>query len=103
MKYTKELTDRLVSDYNAGIPVQQIALNLDVPERSVIAKLSNLGVYKKKQYLNKLGEPPVKKEVYIERIAELLDTNLELLESLEKVNKRVLILISEALDREKPE
>jgi hypothetical protein len=98
MKYTKELTERLVRDYEAGIPVEQIASNLDVPLRSVIAKLSSLGVYKKKTYVNKNGEPPVKKELYIEKIAELLDTNLELLDSLEKVNKRVLQLILEALE-----
>jgi intein/homing endonuclease len=98
MKYTKEITDKLIADYNSGIPVSELAEALEVPERSIIAKLSNLGVYKKKVYLNKNGEPPIKKDVYIDKIAELLDTNIELLESLEKVNKRVLILITEALE-----
>jgi intein/homing endonuclease len=98
MKYTKEITDKLIADYNSGIPVSELAESLEVPERSIIAKLSNLGVYKKKVYLNKNGEPPIKKDVYIDKIAELLDTNIELLESLEKVNKRVLILITEALE-----
>ena len=102
MKYNKELTDKLVEDYNAGIPVEQISENLGVPVRSVIAKLSSLGIYKKKTYLNKNGEPPVKKEVYIEKLAELLDTNLELLDSLEKVNKRVLQLLVEALEDGRP-
>lgn len=97
MKYNKELTDRLLKDYEAGIPVEQIADNLDVPLRSVIAKLSSLGVYKRKTYVTKNGEPPVRKEAYIESIANLLDTNLELLDSLEKVNKRVLQLILDAL------
>ena len=36
---------------------------------------------------------PTKKSEHIERIAELLQCNLELLESLEKVNKQVLIMI----------
>jgi len=102
MKYNKELTDKLVEDYNAGIPVEQISENLGVPVRSVIAKLSSLGIYKKKTYLNKNGEPPVKKEVYIEKLAELLDTNLELLDSLEKVNKRVLQLLVDALEDGRP-
>lgn len=97
MKYDKELTDKLVQDYQAGIPVEQISENLKVPVRSVIAKLASLGIYKKKEYLNKNGEPPVKKEVYIEKIAELLHTDLELLDSLEKVNKRILMLLVEAL------
>ena len=97
MKYTKEVTDKLIEDYKAGISVQDLAVELDVPERSIIAKLSSLGVYQKKQYLNKRGELPVKKSEHIERIATLLDCNLELLESLEKVNKGVLKLIEDKL------
>lgn len=68
-----------------------------VPERSVIAKLSSLGIYKKKEYLTKRGETPIKKEEYIERIAALLDVNSDMLESLEKVNKSVLALLEQKL------
>ena len=93
MKYTKEITDRIIADYRAKVPVKDIAVNIDVPERSVIAKLSSLGVYEKKTYLNKRGELPVKKSEHIERIAELLAVSSETLESLEKVNKGVLKLI----------
>ena len=103
MKYTKETTDKLIQDYKAGVPVKDLALELDVPERSIIAKLSSLGVYQKKQYLNKRGELPVKKSEHIERIAELLDVNLELLESLEKVNKGVLKLIEDKLRESDPQ
>lgn len=102
MKYTKEITDKLITDYKAGIPVAQIAQQLDVPERSVIAKLSSLGVYQKKSYVNKRGELPVKKSEHIERIAELLDVDEELLESLEKVNKTVLKLIEQKLQQSDP-
>ena len=90
--------------YATGATVQDIALaftvlaNEPVPERSIIAKLSSLGVYQKKQYLTKRGETPVKKSAIIDRIAVLLDTNSEFLESLEKVNKAVLVLISSRLD-----
>lgn len=101
MKYTKEITDRLVTDYQAGISIEDLAKNLDVPARSVIAKLSSLGVYQRRQYLNKRGEVPVKKSEYIERIGKLLDMNLELLESLEKVNKGVLAVIERELSRNK--
>jgi hypothetical protein len=93
MKYTKEITDRIIAEYKAKVPVKDIAINIDVPERSVIAKLSSLGVYEKKTYTNKRGELPVKKSEHIERIAELLEVNSEVLESLEKVNKGVLKLI----------
>lgn len=97
MKYTKEIIDRMVADYKSQVPVAQIAQQLELPERSIIAKLSSLGVYQKKTYLNKRGEVPVRKAEHIERIATLLDCDLELLESLEKVNKVVLKLIESRL------
>ena len=93
MKYTKEITDKLIQDYKSGVTVQTLAEQLQVPERSVIAKLSSLGCYQKKQYLNKRGEIPVKKSEHIEQLAELLQVEQERLESLEKVNKLVLQLL----------
>ena len=99
MKYTKEITDRLVEQYKTGIHVQNIAKELQVPERSIIAKLSSLGVYQKKSYLNKRGEVPVKKAEHIEKIAKLLQMDVELLESLEKVNKNILIALERELSR----
>ena len=102
MKYTQEICDRLVHDYQAGVPVTALAQQLELPERSIIAKLSSLGVYQRKTYVNKRGELPVKKSEHIERIANLLDCDLELLESLEKVNKIVLRLIESRLSDPKP-
>ncbi len=98
MKYTPEITEQIVKQYQSGVSIADIAAEIStpesvVPERSVIAKLSSLGVYKKKEYLTKRGEVPVKKEEYIERIAALLDVNSDILESLEKVNKSVLALL----------
>ena len=93
MKYTKEITDKLVQDYKSGVTVTQLANWLQVPERSVIAKLSSLGCYQKKTYLNKRGEVPVKKAEHIEQLAQLLEVESERLESLEKVNKLVLQLL----------
>ena len=103
MKYTKELTDRIVSDYKAGIEIQTIAKTLGVPDRSIIAKLSSLGVYQKKTYLNKRGEVPVKKYQMIEELAEILGVPSDQLESLEKVNKSVLILLKQRLLDPKPQ
>jgi len=97
VKYDELTTKKLQADYLAGVPVSALAEGLGVPERSVIAKLSSLGVYKKKEYLTKRGEVPVKKDEYIERIARLLDVNSDMLESLEKVNKSVLALIEKKL------
>lgn len=97
MKYTKEITDSIVQQYQQGAEVSEIAHNLGVPDRSVIAKLSSLGVYTKKKYLNKRGEVPIKKWEHIEQLAQTLGVPSDQLESLEKVNKSVLILLSRRL------
>lgn len=97
-KYTPEIEKLITEAYLNNTPVEDIATGLEVPVRSVISKLSSLGVYKKKVYLTKRGEAPVKKAEYIERIAILLDKDLELLESLEKVNKGILELIATKLE-----
>jgi len=107
MKYDKETTDKLIKDYTAAITLgktskeitERLALELDVPDRSIIAKLSSLGVYTRKAYVTKRGEIPVKKEEYLSRIAELLDVSVDILDSLEKANKNVLILIETALKK----
>jgi repressor of nif and glnA expression len=99
MRYSTELTQQIVLDYERGLSAQEIATDLEkqlgheVPERSIIAKLSSLGIYKRKVYTNKCGEPPVKKEEYIERISKMLDIDLCLLDSLEKVTKTALMLL----------
>lgn len=95
--YTPEVTAKLIEDFKADVPIASLAEELGVPERSVIAKLSSLGLYKRKGYLTKQGEPTIKKEEYIERIAQLLNVAADRLESLEKANKNVLKLIEVAL------
>jgi Zn-dependent peptidase ImmA (M78 family) len=94
-RYTKQQVDQMVELYQGGqgATAQQIADQYEVPLRSVIAKLSSLGVYKRKQYLNKQGLPPKSKQQQIEEIALLLGCDSLRLESLEKVNKPVLDLI----------
>lgn len=100
MKYDQTLVDKITTAYAAGTTPDALAAELQVPVRSIIAKLASLGVYKRKEYLNKRGEVPVKKEEYIERLAKLLNVELETLESLEKVNKNVLKLLESALTPE---
>jgi hypothetical protein len=108
IKYTPELTTRISAMYTGAggsnekksvtdICAELLLEGIEVPERSIIAKLSSLGVYKKKEYLTKRGETPIKKEEYIERISVLLDVNQDMLESLEKVNKSVLALLTNKL------
>lgn len=99
MKYDKEKTDLLVSLYadGKGDSPEVLAEKFETTTRSIIAKLSSVGVYHPKEYVDKRGNPPVKKAEIIDRIAILLDVNAELIESLEKANKNVLIMIEKAL------
>lgn len=98
--YTIEEIKILVDKYSAKPDldtVSSLAEELDKPIRSIISKLSALGIYKKKVYVSKTGELPVKKEIYIERISKLLDIDIALLESLEKVTKYALVLLDKKI------
>ena len=85
---------------NVENPIDDLAVEFNVPVRSIRAKLSSLGLYKRKEYTDKRGNPPVKKERYVEDIAKLLGKDICLVESLEKVNKPVLKWLGEALSDE---
>ena len=95
VKYTQEKIDQLLNLYNRGegLSTEEIARQLDLSTRSVVAKLSSLGVYIPKRYLNKRGEPPRSKETLIEDLARVLDVEIFRLDSLEKVNKAVILLL----------
>ena len=99
MKYDKETTDKLLLLFGTNQNLDEIASALSVPKRSIIAKLSSLGLYRKPEYKNKQGQPPIKKEEYVEKIATVLQVDLDILDSLEKCNKNVLKLLLDALSR----
>ena len=98
MKYTPEITARLLADYAANFQVEKLAADLKVPTRSVIAKLSSLGVYRKKPYMTKRGEIPIKKAEYVQNLSELLKMHPDQLESLEKVTKTLLARLQAELE-----
>ena len=98
--YTQEVIENMSRIYVATPGLETVALlakQYDVSPRSIISKLSSLGIYKKKEYLNKRGEPPIKKEIYIDGIAEMLGIEPQLLESMEKVTKIGLTQIYEGI------
>lgn len=92
MKYTNELLEEIKKDLETMTP-QEIAANRNISERSLIAKLSSMGLYKKQPYLTKAGTPSVRKSALVDQIAELCGENTEMLESLEKCNKKVLEIL----------
>ena len=102
LNYTPEQTAKLVADYTAGISVESLAQALGKSVRSIVAKLSREGVYKKKEYKTKTGEAVVKKDAHADAIGAILGLPENDVESLTKANKAALKAIFEALANSKP-
>lgn len=102
VNYTPEQTAQMVADYSAGVTVEKIAESLGKTVRSVVAKLSREGVYKKKEYVSKTGEKPVKKDAHADAIGAILKLSEGEIDSLTKANKSALKTIFEALANSKP-
>jgi IS30 family transposase len=102
VNYTHEQTQRILADYTANVPVEEIAKSLGKSVRSIVAKLSREGVYKKKEYKTKTGEAVVKKDAHADAIGAILQLNENDIDSLTKANKNALKAIFEALANSKP-
>jgi hypothetical protein len=102
VNYTAEQTAQIVADYQAGVPVEQIADVMAKSVRSIVAKLSREGVYRKKEYVTKTGERAVKKDAHADAIGAILRLAENDVESLTKANKSALKAIFEALAESKP-
>ncbi len=102
VNYTPEQTAQMMADYSAGVTVEKIAESLGKTVRSVVAKLSREGVYKKKEYVSKTGEKPVKKDAHADAIGAILKLSEGEIDSLTKANKSALKTIFEALANSKP-
>lgn len=90
MTYTAEQTQKVVVDYLQGVPVETIAESLGKSVRSIIAKLSREGVYKKKEYVTKTGDTVISKEELADKIGTLCDLSEGEIDSLTKANKTAL-------------
>ena len=91
--YTVEQTQELVAAYTAE-PAQETVImfaeKFGKTVKSVIAKLSREGVYKKKEYVSKTGEKPVKKEELATEFMELFGLSDAEADSIAKANKTAL-------------
>lgn len=101
VNYTPEQTEKLKTDYVAGVTVEAIAAELGKSVRSIVAKLSREGVYKKKEYTSKTGDKPMKKDVHADFIGESLGLSANDADSLTKANKTALKAIAEFIRVEK--
>ena len=102
VNYTPEQTAQMMADYSAGITVEKIAESMGKTVRSVVAKLSREGVYRKKEYVSKTGEKPVKKDAHADAIGAILKLSEGEIDSLTKANKSALKTIFEALANSRP-
>lgn len=102
VNYTPEMTAKMVADYSSGVSVEKIAESLNKTVRSVVAKLSREGVYQKKEYVSKSGEPVVKKDETADAIGAILGLSEGEIDSLTKANKTALRKIFAALANSKP-
>lgn len=93
VNYTPEMTAKMLADYAGGFSVETIAANMGKSVRSVVAKLSREGVYKKKEYVSKTGERPVKKDETADKIGVLVGLSEGEIDSLTKANKTALVKI----------
>jgi Mn-dependent DtxR family transcriptional regulator len=98
--YTKEEEVYLLEAYSGAgdkqIVLDELAQQLQKSRRSVIGKLSRLGVYEKKIYLTKRGENPITKLELVHQISEKFGLTLSRLEGLEKAPKGVLKYLLDA-------
>lgn len=100
VNYTAEQTANMVQAYTANPTaetVDKLAAELGKTARSIVAKLSREGVYKKKAYTTKTGEPSVKKDEHADAIGAILRLNENDTDSLTKCNKTALAAIFKAL------
>ena len=101
VNYTDEQTTQLMEAYTAGQTVEALAKQFGKSTRSIVAKLSRMGVYKKKEYKTKTGETPVKKDAFADYIGEALGLTEADIDSLTKANKTALAKIAEFIKAEK--
>lgn len=100
--YTAEQSAAIVAAYVAGSTVETLASEFGKSVRSITAKLSREGVYKKKEYKTKTGEAVVKKDAHADAIGAILKLSENEIESLVKANKTALEKIFSALANSKP-
>ena len=102
VNYTPEMAEKVKAEYAAGTSVEKIAEMVGKSAKSIVAKLTREGVYKKKEYVSKTGEKPVKKDATADAIGAVLNMTESEIESLTKANKTALVKIFKALANSKP-
>ena len=92
--YSEEVIAQMVAEYEASPTretVDSISERIGKPVRSVISKLSALGVYVKATPAAKANTPQIKKEVFVAQLQEKLGIELPSFEKMTKADIERLI------------
>ena len=92
--YTQEMIDVMTERYEAQptrATVEALADEFGKTARSVISKLSSLGIYQKPTATTKRGEPIVKKEVFVAEVQDALGVCVPSMEKMTKSDLQVLV------------
>ena len=99
--YTDEMVEHMVAAYEDTptlATVEALVAEFGKPKRSIISKLSSLGVYKAQpRNTTKRGEPVVRKSELVAQIQASLGTNQ--LDTLAKASKADLEALAELVER----
>ena len=92
--YTDEMVARMEEVYSAN-PTREtaeaLAVELEKPVRSVIAKLSNLGIYKAQARVTKTGAPVIRKEDLVAQIQATVGVQVPTLAKATKQDLQTLL------------
>jgi response regulator RpfG family c-di-GMP phosphodiesterase len=77
---------------------EMLAAEFGKTVKSVVAKLSRMGVYQKKVYTTKTGDAVVKKDTLADKLAEIVGLSEAETDSLTKANKTALAKIIAKLE-----
>ena len=94
VNYTEEMVATITAEYEANpvrSTVDSLAERFDKSPRSIIAKLSALGIYQKAERVTKRGEPVVKKEFFVNAVNERLGRELPSVAKMTKVDLQALL------------
>ena len=96
LNYTAEQETEISSMYLKGVPVAEIAQHMDKSERSVVAKLSRIGVYQSKAKASN-GAARVTKAQLVQQAECALNLAQGTLETFEKADKAALQALVDSL------
>lgn len=94
--YTDEMVARISDAYSAAPTretVDALAAELDRPVRSIISKLSALGIYQKAEKVTKAGKVIVKKEEYVAQVQAALGNEFPSMEKMTKTDLERLVKV----------